>query len=363
MNAAIILLVIIITLIIIYLSRVQPHIENNTDDVFSTNSISDMIQIQELYSIKEFENYRTYNPGVFILNNNSNPWFIYRVSNFTLCGLSGCKIWDNGNKNKINSYIFLLAPNGEIIKVTHPEFAMENCVRGCEDARTIVYKDKLMLVCNSSSGENCLRKMMIMELDLQELNEIKLQYVPIFGEKRTMVREIMPSRYSELKIRFDQDKNQKNWMPFIFNDDLYFVYSVQPHIILKYHEDGTCNKIYETSNDSVPKNLRGGTSIVKTSSHYYLGLLHVREADHRYVTYMYAFDSSPPFGIAKISKPFVFGEGDIRTKRIQFASGLEMVNEHGVNYLYITYGEDDCRAKLCKIKETDAMNALGFCTI
>jgi hypothetical protein len=257
-----------------------------------------------------------------------------------------------------------------------------------------VVDDNLYLVCNVPSGENCRREMFMMEFNLKELMIEDNLYgtLPVHG-KRTYIRELRPRFTTKLFLKFDQDQDQKNWMPLIMNNEIYFVYSINPHIIVKYIGPSrtaefydpsntikikpSCVKIAETFNENLPSNLRGGGQIVKVTKwnptfdpklrkeplkyedeDLYLGVVHTRDSTYEYSTYFYAFEIEYPFRVKYLTRPFVFGEKGHHSKRIQFASGLAKIVKDDIGYLYVTYGEDDCTGKLCILSEESVLHSL-----
>ena len=76
---------------------------------------------------------------------------------------------------------------------------------------------------------------------------------------------------------------EKNWAPFIKNDELYFVYNYDPLVIIKYdlNKDGVCNIVYKQNDIYLPLNtssthLRGGSNLIHYKDEYYIGGCHSR---------------------------------------------------------------------------------------
>jgi len=371
------LIIVIITIVVFFIFKERRDHGNGSDELFGEIDmhIEDMLQIQDLYKLTSLEQFRTYNPCLFTVEGFDKPFYVYRMSNFTMCLDRKLMKFNKNRKEDVESHTFICAPNGEIFKISHEDTARPKCVRGCEDSRTITNGNKLYITCNSSSGNKCRREMVVMEFDLEEFTKPVAEFHPVFKDERRLVREVEPLSMTTLKIDFDNHRDQKNWMPFFIKDEMYFVYSINPHVVLK-RVDDTCIKVAETEHDNLPNNLRGGSQIIPVTKWHldkpidvkydeeklFLGVIHVREGHHRYVTYLYAFDREPPFTVRYLTEPFVFAEHGSHKKRVQFASGLARVieKENGKEeaYLYITYGQDDCDSKLCKIKEEVVMKVL-----
>lgn len=380
-----ILVIIAVVIFVIVFFKLKRDNSENVHDIFGDEiDIEELPQVQDLYNLPSLADFRSYNPCIFSVDKIKEPFYAYRMCNFALCPGKTLK-WDQNNRELTESHTFIQSPDGELYivslgdlgKLSHPK-----CERGCEDARSFVVGHKLMLVCNIPSAENCRREMHIIEVDLNEFELGKImkrqisgteKYKIDYAETRVFIKEVKPLSISKINISFDNHRDQKNWMPFVINEDIYFVYSVNPHVILKY-VDGTCVKI-ATSNNKLPQDLRGGSQIIRSTKwkkvgsdrhgevkymgeDLYIGVVHIRDSTFQYTTYIYAFDVHYPYAVKYITRGFVFGSASSHSKIIQFASGMCRVVENDVPYLYITYGENDCTGKLCKIKEERVMRAL-----
>ena len=81
-----------------------------------------------------------------------------------------------------------------------------------------------------------------------------------------------------------------------------------------------------------------------------------RGVNNTYKTQIYAFSTNPPFEITHYSGNFVFGLGKKTVApHIQFAAGFDIIDDIG----YITYGEQDCHSKLCKIPMNEIVDSLN----
>jgi len=75
---------------------------------------------------------------------------------------------------------------------------------------------------------------------------------------------------------------EKNWSPFVKDDKLYLVYSIDPLVILHYdfNPEGRCDVVYTQDNITLPINttncLRGGSNLLPYRDGYYIGLCHSR---------------------------------------------------------------------------------------
>ena len=148
---------------------------------------------------------------------------------------------------------------------------------------------------------------------------------------------------------------EKNWTPFEYNNELYFEYLTNPHVIIKCDiNTGKCTKVYETSFDIrsiIPEDIGGGAPPQKIkidNKSYYLGVAHIR-ADSIRKNFFYIFNTEPPFNIIKITKPI-----DILNASIEFASGLIIINDT----IILSVGIDDCYSIIKKYKLSEISKLL-----
>jgi hypothetical protein len=83
----------------------------------------------------------------------------------------------------------------------------------------------------------------------------------------------------------NMEKNiiEKNWTPFVKDNQLYFVYNYDPLIILTYdfNSEGICKVVFKQDNISLPihtssTHLRGGSNLIHYKDQYYIGGCHSR---------------------------------------------------------------------------------------
>lgn len=273
--------------------------------------------------------YKAYNPSVVKIND--DYLYTYRVSNFTNCKTGG--LFDAFSNVKISK------PREGfesrlVIEYKSNNFDVVNAV-GLEDVRPIVIGDNVILTGSMRTGVGGMSEMWMAELpvNMLELN----------GSDSIKLADMTKLTLDE----YGKTRAEKNWMPFAQNDRLLFIYSINPHVIVECDKNGHSRKIATTSSDLVPKQIRGGGQVIEYNGEY-LAMGHVRRTTNSYVTYFYTFSKDDNFRITSISKPFVFDDEYNRMKtNIQFASGL-VINEE-TQTAVITYGEQDCDAKVCHI--------------
>jgi hypothetical protein len=130
-----------------------------------------------------------------------------------------------------------------------------------EDPRLVVLKNKvyIIFIC-LSPYENQGRC-----IGISEFNEWNPIFLQIEGVNKNII--------------------EKNWAPFVKDDELYFVYNYDPLVILKYdlNLNGVCQIVFRQENCEMPRDtsttyLRGGSNLIKynNSNRYYIGGCHSR---------------------------------------------------------------------------------------
>jgi hypothetical protein len=132
-----------------------------------------------------------------------------------------------------------------------------------EDPRMILYHDQIYMIFNIRNPDTHGRIMCISSYD---------EFKPI----RLYVDGMTPNHI------------EKNWSPLVKDDQLYFVYSYDPLVILHYdmNPQGRCDVVFKQDNIPLPFNtttyIRGGSNLIPYRDGYYIGLCHSRIAtQHR----------------------------------------------------------------------------------
>ena len=119
-----------------------------------------------------------------------------------------------------------------------------------------------------------------------------------------------------LKAPFKALKQEKNWAPFVMKDELHFVYSFDPLVIIKWmgNNNGSCIIIYEQPITTYPIRtaksvFRGGSNLIHYENNIYLGGIHSRikfpNLDLIHFTHLVMIDMNQ-FKIIYVSKPIKF---------------------------------------------------------
>ncbi len=370
MSNGIVLIFVVITIILvvcILVMSINQH-DKNTTFITTKSIFKDNIVIDELpqhhiddqpYGEVPEDQFRAFNPSVSLIGD--DMVYSFRISNYIGCTINSGKATRDPIKiigDNIKSLTMLSNGDNEAIYLNIPDRAHSKCVKGFEDARMITSPDNknIILVANSHSNRSCYTEMHIIVIPYKDV-------VKTFKSKSTpKILDIKDDQIVRLYIVDSADgdikpptNNEKNWMPFFDGDDLMFVYSVNPHIILKCDiKTGACTKVAETSNQKINSSLRG-SSQARLYNGQYIAIAHWRTSCMTYLTQIYAFEATAPYRITSISPPFVIDEKELEAKSfIQFVSGFEIYND----IAYITYGEKDCDAKLFKVKMTTLLDSM-----
>jgi predicted GH43/DUF377 family glycosyl hydrolase len=135
---------------------------------------------------------------------------------------------------------------------------------------------------------------------------------------------------------------EKNWMPFEFNNKLYFEYNIHPHIILECDiSTGICTLIAITTFiNPLQKEIGGGApSQLVTQKQCYLGIGHTR-VDSIRKNFFYTFNPISPFNITGMSEEINIESNN----NIEFVSGLIVHN----NTIILSAGIQDCYSVIAK---------------
>jgi len=331
------------------------RIENTSEALFSDVEIYELDQIHrnrphehtQLFDHQGWNDFRAYNPSVTFCREQSQLYYSYRVSNYTMCReLPNTLFFPK--RDQIKSFIVISSEDGRVFAVQLPSnLSSPGCVQGFEDPRTFIHNGKFYIVANVHSRLNCDTQMFLVSFPLTDLTD---------NTNFTQVQSIAPSQIIPLETSNPRDRNQmqKNWMPFVHQNRICFVYSVNPHIVYKCDEStGECVKLAETTNPTISTSIRGGSQIQLYKDRY-IAFTHKRDAN-RYSTQIYAFSPTYPFHITHMTDDFMFATGaNLSNLLVQFVAGFDIKND----VAYVTYGEQDCHAKVCKIPMQRIMAAL-----
>ena len=294
-----------------------------------------------------------YNPSLFLYR--GKRYMVHRLCTYNMCRdiLHHIPEFKSTNEYQgvLNS-IVIQTPLQHIVYIDYPSVSHYPCPEAYEDPRSIMYQNHLVLVTNNPQHTRCRRTMTALFLNLDEVEDLECASI------------LHPFRILELSYEKSRPV-EKNWMPFVYRDDLCFVYSVEPHVILRCDtETGKCTEIASTSHEKVPESLRGGSPCwLLTDGSAYLTVAHQRRSIGGvkliYTSVLYCFEPEPPFRIVAMSPPLFF-DHDFDPHRwkqiIQFAAGLVVEEKEGI--LFISYGSGDCSSRMISLPLASALTLI-----
>lgn len=253
--------------------------------------------------------------------------------------------------------------NDDFELVTEPQEIMlsslgPDVVSWPQDPRLIVKNDKLYMIYNNVvNNQNLLRRMCCTEI--------------VFENAKFIAKGNVCFREFEGEIK---QKHEKNWTPFVFNNELLISYSINPHLVFQPNlENEQCETIAKTQS-LIHWNwgiLRGGTQAFLIDGEY-LSFFHSSKdmvTKHsngtRIVHYFmgaYTFSGQPPFKIKKISKKPIVAKGFYEGPEYKLWKPLKVVFPSGYvfddQYIWLVYGKQDHELWLAKLDKKSLLNSL-----
>jgi len=352
-------ILIIIVICIILLNKSYHHILkicSNKEDIIP-------VEINTLDNFTNIDNFRTFNPSIFQLDIDGQISHIYTYR--TAIGgsiINLTRLIYLLNNNRFCYSTIKMQYNKCLIEIDIPKPIRDIYHRGFEDARSVVLNDYLYLICSTLDPEYKKNSMWILHIRLDQLK---------FGLHHTesINTTIMPEKCVKITPSLVHLQPQKNWTPFIYNNELHLIYSFNPFRIFKINPHTgsyieTTNKVYST----LSNNIRGGSNAILFGDNTYLTVVHYRFG----LIYTHQFILFNLDGIISISPEFIILRNEIlflndTNKNIlntcknlilntQFVSGII---EYNSDSFKITYGELDYYSKELIIKKTDIQNKLN----
>ncbi len=261
------------------------------------------------------------------------------------------------------SEIWIVALDESLDPVSEPELLNTRPKKSktpsqAEDARFFNYRDKLFLIYNDNVDEIFFdlgkrRDMFIAELFLADGHFQLSSPLKLFFEEK-----------------YHSTWQQKNWVPFEWQNGLYFIYSVNPHEILSSNlKNGACYSLYKTtpSIQWVYGSLRGSSEAQLVDGEY-LAFFHSSAKIRSPASYdwklwhyfmgAYTFSPKPPFEITKMTPQPIMAEDfytpSYREKRVVFPGGFAVDGP----YIHVAYGKDDCEIWIATLDREELKKSL-----
>ncbi|MEO7398499.1 MAG: glycosyltransferase, partial [Ilumatobacteraceae bacterium] len=146
-------------------------------------------------------------------------------------------------------------------------------------------------------------------------------------------------------------RHEKNWMPFVHEDELHFVYAVAPTVILRCDVDnGHVDVLHEAEGPTSAEPLRGGSQGIPLDRGGWLFVVHEVDRSTGTPRYLHRFlELSPRFEVVGVTEPFSF-----TADRVEFCAGMA---RHG-DELVLSFGVSDAAAGLAVVEIAEVMNLL-----
>lgn len=230
-----------------------------------------------------------------------------------------------------------------------------------QDPRLVAMDDDLYIVYNNVHIlENLVRRMCV----------AKLKYD---GEAFTI-----SSKEEFLHFEGENPKKQeKNWVPFIYEGKFLLAYSLSPHLIFEPQYGTSSCKSIAASSSTLSWQwgiLRGGTPALLVDGEY-LAFFHSCKAMTtlqskgvqmtHYFMGAYTFAANPPFAITRISPEPIIGKNFYNGPAHNTWKPLRVVFPGGFvfdeNYIWVAYGRQDHEIWIVKMDKMGLMNSLKSC--
>jgi predicted GH43/DUF377 family glycosyl hydrolase len=167
---------------------------------------------------------------------------------------------------------------------------------------------------------------------------------------------------------------EKNWVPFVYKDELLLGYSLSPHIILKpILGTNLCETMADTSNQATWDwgELRGGTPALLEGDRYLaffhssklMSTIHSKGKNLKhYFMGAYTFSSEPPFNITHISPEPIVGKKFYRGPAYKTWKPLRVVFPGGFvtddEFIWVAYGRQDFEVWIVKLDKKRLLDSL-----
>lgn len=235
---------------------------------------------------------------------------------------------ETNNDNPVSTVNFLCKLDSkfdiktcDLLNFSSPIFKYDYCVKGIEDIRIINNYDELYAIGNSREAtENRKPKMILNSLD----------------KNYNIASSVLLKGYND-------DECQKNWSPFFYKDQLLFIYSFSPLVILKPNiKTGECKIIKKQETLMNYDDFRGGSQGFYIKDELYFIIHQVAYENGRiYYHRIVKFDPVKMI-IDKISYPFCFNNWGI-----EYVSGASY--DITKDRIIISWGEKDKSANISSI--------------
>lgn len=201
-------------------------------------------------------------------------------------------------------------------------------IRGYEDCRLIVWREALWCSATVADRSPDMRREVIL-LRLDADGSVAAEY---------RLRGLVAGR------------NEKNWVPFVFGDELLFVYQADPTTVVRFDPDsGRVAELVRQTPDLALEQLRGGSQAVAVDGGWLYLTHEVDQFSPRVYLHRFAY-LTDDFRVGAVSDPFYFSR-----KGIEFAAGLARDGSR----LVASYGVNDGEAHIAEFDLDQVLTIMG----
>lgn len=149
----------------------------------------------------------------------------------------------------------------------------------------------------------------------------------------------------------DPKRFEKNWLPFVLNNEIQLVYSYDPFIIYKPDtKSGELQEVVKYTPEHDFTHFRGSAAPIEFENGYLLMIHEVVRPDVYYFFHRFLY-LDKDFKVQKISKPFAFLQ-----KGVEYCCG--MVIDHSGNNLIMSVSKEDAESYLVTLNVKDLKTIL-----
>lgn len=336
--------------------------------IFSALSLNALVDLEEFKSDFVIETKQILLPDYpFAFNPSIVPWKDHYLMSFRVLATPACLIKQSSEATgHYGSYIGVVELDQAFNPISSPQIISLNmsphpkAISRASDARLVQVGEQLLIVYSDSTS--------------QFLNQhCRMHVAELINEEGIFIaqNEICLSRF-ELER---PAKQEKNWVPFDYQKQLFMAYRLSPHRIFKPNLDtGECD-LYCLTKNYIQWDwgeLRGGTPAIALEKSY-LAFFHsstkmatVHSQGRQVLHYFmgaYLFDLNPPFKIRQMSSQPIIGKnfyhGETYTPYWKpvvavFPCGLVVDKD----YIWVAYGRQDHELWIMKIDKEGLLKSL-----
>lgn len=213
-----------------------------------------------------------------------------------------------------------------------PRDRVETMVQGLEDCRLFLFKDAYWFLASTY------------DVSPGNVVQILCQVEKNPNKGALLVKSLQP-----LKVPVES-RCEKNWLPFVKEDELNVIYSYDPLRIFKVDvTTGDCMEVLNQIQGRDFSKFRGSAAPIVFNDGYLILIHEVIFTDQRVYTHRFAY-LNKNFEIQKLSKPFTF-----KHTGIEYCCGMTL--DHEEKNCILTVGIEDREACLCII-DVDTIHGL-----